>query len=263
MINMSTYFFVAICIYIQMDCSRINCGALKSPNDSRDWSFEALDRGFTDNLPEEFSYIEYEPPIRDQGEDKSCAAHVGAAIKEIHCWCDGNLVTLSPEFIYHHRVNKGSNGMYGRNVFHVLRTIGTVPQEMITENLDSIDARTYNKLIRHAKNYRIGHYARIHTVGGLRRAVYEIGPCYLSLPLCRRRPEFWRSEPGEAINEGHATVVIGYTREGFILRNSWGRDWNNDGHIIFPYADWNCHIECWVAIIGELPRKKTSKCTIL
>ena len=30
--------------------------------------------------------------------------------------------------------------------------------------------------------------------------------------------------------EGHACALVGYTEAGFIIRNSWGRDWGRDGY---------------------------------
>jgi hypothetical protein len=47
---------------------------------------------------------------------------------------------------------------------------------------------------------------------------------------------------------GHAVVVIGYNKEGFILMNSWGATWNGDGTIVFPYDEWESHWECWVSV---------------
>src|ERR1700761_3556966 len=109
-------------------------GALKSPDDPRDWVFENLDCGSVserDDLPEEFDLREYSQPVRDQCDRATCAAFTIAGIKEIqssrskeaNCW-------MSPEFIYYHRDNKPARGMYGRNVFQILQRIGTVPEHL-------------------------------------------------------------------------------------------------------------------------------------
>ena len=36
--------------------------------------------------------------------------------------------------------------------------------------------------------------------------------------------------------------------KGFILRNSWGEHWDNDGYCIYPYSDWGCHDEVWTVV---------------
>ena len=43
-------------------------------------------------------------------------------------------------------------------------------------------------------------------------------------------------------------TVIGYTKEGFIIRNSWGVFWGDKGYCIYPYSDWGAHYEIWTTI---------------
>lgn len=50
---------------------------------------------------------------------------------------------------------------------------------------------------------------------------------------------------------GHAFVIVGYTRTGFILQNSWGTDWGSGGFAIITYEDWlENAMDCWVAQTG-------------
>ena len=50
---------------------------------------------------------------------------------------------------------------------------------------------------------------------------------------------------------GHAFVIVGYTREGFIIQNSWGTAWGTDGQAVLNYADWiDNAMDCWVAQLG-------------
>jgi hypothetical protein len=132
--------------------------------------------------------------------------------------------------------------MSGRNVFSILKNIGTVPENEYPYGSESPPAESLYKL---ASQHKITFFARVMTIGGLKKAITQIGPCYLVLPLYKSRPYFWRPLEGETESEGHALVVVGYDDTGFILKNSWGSEWNNDGCIIFPYSDWNLHWECW------------------
>jgi hypothetical protein len=62
------------------------------------------------------------------------------------------------------------------------------------------------------------------------------------LPIIRRRG---RSE------SGHAVAIVGYTRDGFIVQNSWGREWGANGFALLPYEDYLLHAtDVWVAQLG-------------
>jgi len=98
-----------------------------------------------------------------------------------------------------------------------------------------------------AKKYRINAFARVTTLEGLKKAILELGPCYISTRLYKNRPEFWRKrDENETTTSGHAVAVVGYNKAGLVLRNSWGPEWELGGHIVMPYEDFGEVIECWV-----------------
>lgn len=49
-------------------------------------------------------------------------------------------------------------------------------------------------------------------------------------------------------------TVVGYDKKGFIIRNSWGKYWEGDGHCMYPYEDWGVHYEVWTTV-DELTSK--------
>lgn len=200
-------------------------------------------------MPGEYDMREFSSPSRDQANRATCASIVAAEIKEIQTRMLGGTVdSLSSEYIYYHRGNKPSSGMYGRDAFSILQKCGTVDEkEYPYQPEDNTSPAPSKKLIKKAVSNRICNYARIKTLNGIKRALYEVGPCYLFLPLYTTRPEFWKPDD-IGTTEGHAICVLGWTREGLILKNSWGPDWNGDGYIILPYVEYNNSWECWVAI---------------
>lgn len=50
---------------------------------------------------------------------------------------------------------------------------------------------------------------------------------------------------------GHAFAIVGYTRDGFIVHNSWGARWGKGGLAVLRYGDWlENAMDCWVAQLG-------------
>lgn len=55
---------------------------------------------------------------------------------------------------------------------------------------------------------------------------------------------------GRAVS-GHAVAICGYTQDGFIVQNSWGKSWGRDGFALLPYEDWIMHVmDAWVVQLG-------------
>lgn len=58
------------------------------------------------------------------------------------------------------------------------------------------------------------------------------------------------SRKGRA-SSGHAIALVGYTRDGFIVQNSWGGTWGSAGFALLPYEDFLMHTtDLWVAQLG-------------
>ena len=43
-------------------------------------------------------------------------------------------------------------------------------------------------------------------------------------------------------------VIVGYTENYFIIRNSWGNGWCDNGYCYYFYEDWGCHWEIWTTL---------------
>jgi hypothetical protein len=54
-----------------------------------------------------------------------------------------------------------------------------------------------------------------------------------------------------ARDQGHAFAIVGYTRDGFVIQNSWGPNWGRGGFAVLRYADWlENAMDCWVVQLG-------------
>ena len=221
---------------------------LQSPDDSRDWMAETIYKAEA-SLPDEVDHRNLLPPVRNQGEQGSCAAQTAACMKEWQERLDiGYSNHMSPQFVYNNRTNQDSEGMYGRDVMRILSKKGccfevTYPYDVI-ESPEDISVRVNEE----ASNFKIKSYAQINTIDGLKKALYINGPCYISFPVYNNTETMWKPRFGDTRQGGHAMTVVGYNKDGFIIRNSWGSWWGDYGYCYYPYTDWGSHWEVWTTI---------------
>ena len=117
----------------------------------------------------------------------------------------------------------------------------------------------------------LGAYYRVETtsIADMHSALNEVGILYASAgchagwdeglrvaPLKRRPASIdavWAipGASGRAPHPGHAFAVVGYSRTGFLIQNSWGPAWGSHGYAILSYDDWLRNaMDCWVAQLG-------------
>ncbi len=111
----------------------------------------------------------------------------------------------------------------------------------------------------------LGAYYRVKTqaISDMHVALHDVGVLYVSA-ICHAgwddgtdvktpKGKIWEIPFQEAgpNDGGHAFAIVGYTREGFVIQNSWGADWGTDGRAILRYNDWQTHaMDCWVVQLG-------------
>lgn len=111
----------------------------------------------------------------------------------------------------------------------------------------------------------LGAYYRVEprSVTDMHAALNDVGVLYASAichagwdegsELSRATRRRWRipyrkAQPDDG---GHACAIVGYDEFGFLVQNSWGPNWGDDGFAILTYEDWNQHaMDCWVAQLG-------------
>ena len=87
----------------------------------------------------------------------------------------------------------------------------------------------------------------------LKKSLFINGPCLISFPVNNKGVKMWQKKEGETNSYGgHAMTIVGYNNEGFIIRNSWGKDWGTNGYCIYPYQDWGSHWEIWTTVDDEI-----------
>ncbi|NEW60343.1 C1 family peptidase [Sulfurovum sp. bin170] len=117
---------------------------------------------------------------------------------------------------------------------------------------------------KEARERPLGAYYRVDgdSISDMQSALCEVGALYVSASI---HDGWWKlrdyfSEKIEDIplieyklfpKGNHAFVIVGYTREGFVVQNSWGTTWGSSGFAILSYKDWLKHgMDVWVAVVG-------------
>lgn len=212
--------------------------------------------------------LDYRPDllaVRNQYNQGACYAFACATMKEWHEKMDYGLNEyLSPQFFYNHRKNSTQSGMNSRDVMKLLQTIGFCFESNYRygkkEALDKITLDLYNE----AKNHLIHSYAKINTIQDLKKSLVLNGPCLLAVPVYNLGIRMWKKTSSDNQRQGgHAMCIVGYDKNGFIIRNSWGKNWGDKGYCIFPYEDWGLHWEVWTTTDADsvpmTPRRRRMK----
>lgn len=110
---------------------------------------------------------------------------------------------------------------------------------------------------------RLGAYYRIEkrSISDMHVALSDVGILYASA-ICHdgwNDPFHDKSDDSYTIRHqqphpddgGHAFAIVGYDQHGFIIQNSWGTEWGNQGLARLTYEDWlENAMDCWVAQLG-------------
>jgi len=208
-------------------------------------------------------------PIRDQGPYGSGIGYATCVIIE---WQKANIGDyskyLSPAFIYINRPNGLLNqGMYLSDACDILSNIGTCTDE--TFGYSTIDPKTIytltsNNIPDYAKNeankYRTSNAVLVKTIDQLKTALYINGPCIFGVNVYGWKHAMWvpwdLSNLTYGLKGAHCMAFVGYNDKGFLVRNSWGVDWNKEywieqgikdsgGYDLLPYKDFKYINEIW------------------
>lgn len=181
------------------------------------------------DLPEEYTYRAYMAPIIDQGELQICVpCSVSAYLNWRENLKDGttkdNKVALFD--IYGCRTNDGE-GMTFKDAFKYLR---------------------HNGVKSKAGVLKINSYGMVRSMIDLKYALVMNGPCVGALPVYSDNPDFWNKKNGQSLQGYHAISIMGYDKDGFFIRNSWGTAFADRGYTHIDYEEFTKLLEVWTII---------------
>jgi len=215
------------------------------------------------------------PPL-NQGTQGSCTAHYAAAVREFLHWKEierrngtvapGSEGLYSPSFIYYLErkedgtLDQGDCGSYGRTACRVLNKYGAaLRSEMPYSDADFSTAPTPDQLTE-GRIWQAGGYHRLATVQDMKDCIasgycpgigFQVDEGFEGIGS----DGIWY-KAGKVLG-GHEVLVFGYddTVNGgsFQVRNSWGKDWGQDGNFWMKYeyaADPNILMDAWIQHLG-------------
>lgn len=225
---------------------------LISPYDVRDYKFACVSDAA---LPETFDCTRDGKTIsvKDQSSTSSCVAHACSSIIEYHNKRQKNTdITFSTEFIYGYRPfgYYVGEGMYLRDALKTIQKLGDVPLTDLKGNheyvkaMGAVEARL-EELKDIAYPNRVSTYMRVNSTVDIKQALMKYGPVLVSMPwhVNYRLVDGVYTFEGKVTRGNHCVFIYGWDERGWLVHNSWGRYWGQDGKFVVPFDfKWN---EAW------------------
>jgi hypothetical protein len=242
--------------------------------DIRDWFYQPR----LIPLPDQLINCDLVPDILDQGSEGACTGYALAAVIDFLLHQRKVVRRVSPRMLYElaRRYDEWPGEQYeGSSARGTMK--GWVRHGVCADRSwpkDRRGAHHFTSAIAiEALSTPGGAYYRVmhRQVRDVHAALNEVGILYATLMvhagwdkpgprtvklsyrsggMVRQRELPVISRRGRA-DSGHAVAIVGYTAQGFIVQNSWGRTWGVDGFALLPYEDYLLHAtDVWVAQLG-------------
>ena len=179
-------------------------------------------------IPKSYSYQKFLPKVINQYDSPIC---VPCSIGSYLNWRE-NLKT-------------GVRQDNGINYYEIYDTFGN---EAGMTFKDAFKYLRHNGVSSDVGLLKIGAYAMVKSSYGLRLAILMNGPCFGALPVYNSTDEFWIKREGDNLLAYHAIAIVGYDEGGFIIRNSWGTEYGDNGYGYIENKNINKFIELWTVI---------------
>lgn len=165
-------------------------------------------------LPSQYR-LPIEGEVLDQGNTNSCVACSAYELINYHCKIEH--VPCNIKYMDIYKEKGTSKGMSPRDAFEYMKS---------------------HKFIR--------TYAKINDIDTLKKSLIANGPAIMALPVYdSSRNDFWN---GSKLEGGHAVAIVGYDKDSFIIKNSWGSIYGKYGYYEFPFSDWRKVMELWTIL---------------
>ncbi len=243
--------------------------------------YESLSDDSSKNpLPEAANLQKFAPTVGDQGHQGSCvawsSAYAARTIEEAaRSGADPNSLRFSPAFLYNQIGLENCDGSYIEKAMEFMTQSGSVPYDQFPYSDQDCSRQPDQQLLDQARQFKMRGFNRL-TPGDRNNAIdlhaikeniaqgapvvigMQVGGSYMQPMLGK---DLWtptdedRSLMGFG---GHAQCVVGYDDRkyggAFLLMNSWGPQWGNNGFAWVRYPDFKYFVR---EAYGIEPMSKT------
>ena len=231
-------------------------------HDPRDYIFTAPE---PKEFPKKVDLRVYTPQIENQGHLNSCTANAGVNALEILLYEANKFKDLSRLFLYwivrepYSNLRRRDSGAYLRDVFKQASKYGICWENIWPYVESKVNTKPSEKAFKDAKEKLVKEYKRIvgYSTRETERDEYaltltkiaiangfpviiglRIGKQFFKIhgPLEKQDYHSINSKDNKYVG-GHALCIVGYDDDlgGFIVENSWGKHWGDNGFFLLKY----------------------------
>ncbi|MDB5102098.1 MAG: peptidase [Cyanobacteria bacterium RYN_339] len=215
-------------------------------------------------LPKAVDLREFVADVRNQGNLGSCTSFSSSALLEFYFRKKGQTTPrMSPLFIYYTERSIMDAGQRSRGekaralgmdtggssylACYALTHFGACPESDMPyqDGKAALKVAPSEKAQADAQKYRPTTMAQIKTIDGMKKALSDghafilgmkIYKSFMTKAVARTGKMLTLGDREESVG-GHSVMCVGYddAKGAFIIRNSWGKDWGQDGYFEMPY----------------------------
>jgi C1A family cysteine protease len=225
-------------------------GWLPDLPDHRDWTAKPLKLKLG-ALPTKADLRPGCSPIENQFSLGSCTANaLAGAVEFLELKNGAKFEDASRLFIYYNeRVIMGTvnedSGAYLRDGIKSLVKQGVCDETLWPYKMDDFTKKPSEACYTQAKKHTIESYYRLATLHDMKACLADGDPFVFGFTVYESFTSATVAKTGvlnlpkadESVVGGHAVLAVGYsdTDKRFIVRNSWGKSWGQDGYYTMPY----------------------------
>lgn len=237
-------------------------------------------------LPASVDLRQWCSPIEDQGQLGSCTAHAGVGMFEYYeIKACGHLTNGSRRFLYKATRKlgnfSGDSGAFLRTTMGAMALFGIPPERYWRYDIAKFDQEPPAFCYAFAQNYQSLVYYRLDPPGTTPKNLLTAIKTHLAAELPAMfgfsvYDSIYDAQDGsipfptdnEQMVGGHAIVAVGFddkkkiknhrqggkqTTGAFLIRNSWGKEWGDEGYGWLPYAyvEQSLADDWWVLLKSE------------
>ena len=204
-------------------------------------------------LPASFDLLPVCPPVYDQGQLGSCTANAICAAVEVDF-----ITAKAPDwrpsrlFVYYNeRAMEGTikqdSGAQIRDGVKTINTLGVCTEALLPYDITKFTAKPKTACFADAlKNKSLKYERVVQTSNAIEQVLFSGKPVIFGFSVYESFESAEVAKTGivnlpaktEKLLGGHAVLIVGYDHQAarFLVRNSWGASWGQQGYFTIPYA---------------------------